>query len=96
MSAFARIAATSFLSTLLATLFPPVTAPAADLANATGKPTVEQPEGGLPEAFNSSQFQQGFSAGPKIDLIYRGDSGYGVELSYFNIFNQSATNATGP
>ena len=49
-----------------------------------------------PEAFNSSQFQQGFSAGPKIDLIYRGDSGYGVELSYFNIFNQSATHTTGP
>jgi hypothetical protein len=49
-----------------------------------------------PEAFNSNQFQQGYSAGPKIDLIYRGDSGYGVELSYFNMFNQSATHATGP
>jgi hypothetical protein len=49
-----------------------------------------------PEAFNSNQFQQGFSAGPKVDLIYRGDSGYGAELSYFNIFNQSATHATGP
>ncbi len=49
-----------------------------------------------PEAFNSSQFQQGFSAGPKIDLIYRADTGYGLELSYFNIFNQSATHATGP
>lgn len=48
------------------------------------------------EAFNSNQFQQGVSAGPKIDLTYRGDSGYGAELSYFNIFNQSATNVTGP
>ncbi len=48
------------------------------------------------EAFNSSQFREGFSAGPKIDLIYRGDSGYGAEFSYFNIFNQSAANATGP
>ena len=48
------------------------------------------------EAFNSSQFQQGFSAGPKVDLIYRGNSGYGAELAYFNIFNQSATKATGP
>ncbi len=135
MSAFARIAATSFLSTLLATLFPPVTASAADPENATGKPTVDQLEGASrwtvsveaivleriggvnrtlvervpgsepfdktlidtgPEAFNSSQFQQGVSAGPKIDLIYRSDAGYGVELSYFNIFNQSATNATGP
>ncbi|MGD0333701.1 MAG: BBP7 family outer membrane beta-barrel protein [Xanthobacteraceae bacterium] len=48
------------------------------------------------EAFNSNQFQQGFSAGPKIDLIYHGDSGYGVELSYFNIFNQRATKIIGP
>ena len=48
------------------------------------------------EAFNSSQFQQGFSAGPKIDLIYHGDSGYSAELSYFNIFNQSDTRVIGP
>jgi hypothetical protein len=48
------------------------------------------------EAFNSSQIQQGFSAGPKIDLIYHGDSGYSAELSYFNIFNQSATKVIGP
>ncbi len=126
-----RIAATC----LLATLFPPVTASAADLENATGKPAVDQPEGAskwtvsveaivldriggvsrtlverVPgtepfdrtftdtgaQVFNSNQFQQGFSAGPKVDLIYRGDSGYGVELSYFNIFNQSATHVTGP
>jgi hypothetical protein len=49
-----------------------------------------------PEAFNSNQFHQGFSAGPKIDLTYHGGSGYGAELSYFNIFDQSASNATGP
>jgi opacity protein-like surface antigen len=48
------------------------------------------------EVFNSSQFQQGFSAGPKVGLIYHGDSGYGAELSYFNIFNQSSTKAIGP
>ena len=48
------------------------------------------------EAFNSSQFQQGFAAGPKIDLIYHGDSGYSAELSYFNIFNQNDTKAIGP
>jgi Putative beta barrel porin-7 (BBP7) len=48
------------------------------------------------EAFNSNQFQQGFSAGPKVNLIYHDDSGYGAELSYFNIFNQSATKAIGP
>ncbi len=48
------------------------------------------------EAFNSSQFDQGFSAGPKIDLIYHGDSGYGAEFSYFNIANQSASKTIGP
>jgi len=48
------------------------------------------------EAFNSNQFRQGFSAGPKMSLTYHGDSGYGVELSYFNIFNQSATEVIGP
>jgi Putative beta barrel porin-7 (BBP7) len=48
------------------------------------------------EAFNSDQFRQGFSAGPKIGLTYRDDSGYGVEFSYFNIFDQSATKVVGP
>jgi hypothetical protein len=48
------------------------------------------------EAFNGNQFQQGFFAGPKIRLMYHDDSGYGVELSYFNIFDQSATKAIGP
>jgi opacity protein-like surface antigen len=48
------------------------------------------------EVFNSSQFQQGFSAGPKVDLIYHGDAGYSAELSYFNIFNQSDAKAVGP
>ncbi len=49
-----------------------------------------------PEAFSSRQFQQGLSAGPKIALTYHGESGYGAELYYFSIFNQSASNATGP
>jgi hypothetical protein len=48
------------------------------------------------ETFNSNQFQQGFSAGPKISLIYHDDSGYGAELAYFNIFDQSDTKAIGP
>ncbi|MGO9006602.1 MAG: hypothetical protein ACLQB4_12695, partial [Beijerinckiaceae bacterium] len=48
------------------------------------------------EAFNSNQFQQGFSAGPKLSLIYHDDSGYGAELSYFHNFDQSATKAVGP
>ena len=49
-----------------------------------------------PEAFNSSQFQQGFSGGPKVSLIYRGDSGYGGELAYFNVFDQGDSRAIGP
>ncbi len=47
------------------------------------------------EALNSNQFQ-GFSAGPRISIIYHGDSGYGAELSYFNIFDQSDGKAVGP
>ncbi len=49
-----------------------------------------------PEALNSSDFGQGFSAGPKIGLIYHGDSGYGLELSYFNVFDRSGTKSIGP
>ena len=47
-------------------------------------------------AFNSNQLQQGFFAGPKLRLMYDNGSGYGVELSYFNLFDQSATNSFGP
>lgn len=46
--------------------------------------------------FNSDQFQQGFSAGPKIDLIYHAGSGYSIELGYFNIFDQKASKTIGP
>ena len=48
------------------------------------------------EAFNSNQFRQGLAAGPKVSVIYHGDSGYGMELSYFNVLNLSATKAIGP
>jgi hypothetical protein len=48
------------------------------------------------EAFNSNQFSQGFSAGPKISVTYHDESGYGAEFSYFNIFTQSATKTVGP
>ncbi len=47
-------------------------------------------------AFNSNQFWQGFSAGPKVSVTYHGKSGYGAEFSYFNIFTQSATKTVGP
>ena len=48
------------------------------------------------EAFNSDQFRQGFSAGPKIGLLYRLDADTSVEVSYFNIFSQSASSTIGP
>jgi hypothetical protein len=48
------------------------------------------------EAFNSNQFWQGFSAGPRISVTYHDESGYGAEFSYFNIFTQSATKTVGP
>lgn len=48
------------------------------------------------ETFNSNEFQQGFSAGPKIGLLYHDDSGYGVEVSFFNVFSQSASKTIGP
>lgn len=47
-------------------------------------------------AFDSDQFHPGFSAGPKIGLTYHGESGRGVEVTYFNIFDQRATTAIGP
>ncbi|MFA6075611.1 MAG: hypothetical protein WCV63_05805 [Negativicutes bacterium] len=48
------------------------------------------------EAFNSNQFQFGFSAGPKICLTYQLDPRFGVECEYFNIANQSASVTVGP
>ncbi len=57
-------------------------------------PDVNTPPGA--ELFNSSQFDQGFSAGPKIGLIYHGDAGYSAELSYFSVANQSAAKTIGP
>jgi len=48
------------------------------------------------EAFNSSQFEQGFAAGPKLRLMYRDPAGYGVEVAYFNVFTRTATTTIGP
>ena len=48
------------------------------------------------EALNSNQLGQGFSAGPKLSLTYRDNSGYGVELSYFDVLGLSAAKAIGP
>lgn len=48
------------------------------------------------EVFNSNQFQQGGAIGPQLTLDYLGDSGYGFELSYFNVQNLNASNTVGP
>jgi hypothetical protein len=48
------------------------------------------------EVFNSNQFQQGRAVGPKFTLDYIGDSGYGFQLSYFNVQNLNASNTVGP
>lgn len=48
------------------------------------------------EAFNSNQFQQGLFAGAKIGLLYRYDSGFSVEASYFSTSTGSASNTIGP
>jgi hypothetical protein len=48
------------------------------------------------EAFNSSDFQQGFAAGPRLDLIRHGDGGYDFELSYFQIDGWSSDKSIGP
>ena len=48
------------------------------------------------EALNSDQFRQGLAAGPKLSLTYRDPSGYGVELSYFNVLDLNAAKAIGP
>ena len=48
------------------------------------------------KALNSNDFQQGFSAGPRIGLIRHGDSGYDLELSYFQIGGWSSARTVGP
>jgi hypothetical protein len=101
--------AIGLLCTLLAALFVPAVALAAEQASSTGtladasrwtlstegivldrsggvnRTLVARVPGDVPfiatavvpgaGAFNSNQFQQGFSAGPKVTLIYHGDSG---------------------
>jgi hypothetical protein len=48
------------------------------------------------EVFNSNQFEYGSGVGPKITLNYLDNSGYGLELSYFNVLNLKATKTIGP
>jgi hypothetical protein len=48
------------------------------------------------EAFNANDFQQGFAGGPRLGLIRHGDSGYDLELSYFQIDGWSSDRSVGP
>ena len=48
------------------------------------------------EALNGNDFQQGFAGGPRLGLIRHGDSGYDLELSYFQIDGWSSDRSVGP
>jgi hypothetical protein len=48
------------------------------------------------EALDSSDLQQGFAGGPRLDLIRHGDCGYDLELSYFQIDGWSSDRSIGP
>jgi hypothetical protein len=77
-----------------------------DRAGGVNRTLVERVPGDVPfiatataaggAALNSNQLQPGFSAGPKVDLIYHGVAGFDVELAYFNIFNRSISKSIGP
>jgi hypothetical protein len=46
------------------------------------------------EALNSNQLGQKLAPGPRLSLAYRDPSGFGVELSYFNVLGLKAVKAT--
>ena len=48
------------------------------------------------EALNSNNLQQGFCGGPRLELIRHGDSGYDLELSYFQIDGWNSERSIGP
>lgn len=48
------------------------------------------------EVLNSNQLNQRLAAGPRIGVSYRDPSGYGVELSYFNVLGLKASKSIGP
>ena len=48
------------------------------------------------QALNSDDFQQGLAAGPKTSLLYHGDSGIALELSYFQVNGWSSSQAISP
>ncbi len=76
-----------------------------DRIGGTNRTLVERVSGSVPfsrvpstpgtQALTSNDLQQGFSVGPRIDLIYHSDSGYGLELSYFHNIDWSTARAIG-
>ena len=48
------------------------------------------------EILNGDDFQPGFSGGPSLDLIRRDESGYDLELSYFQIDGWNCDRTAGP
>ena len=48
------------------------------------------------EALNSNNFPQGFSPGPRIAVIRHGDSGFDLEVLYFQTAGWSSTRSVGP
>jgi hypothetical protein len=48
------------------------------------------------EALNSNDFRQGFSPGPRIAVTRHGDSGYDLEVLYFQTAGWSSTKSVGP
>lgn len=48
------------------------------------------------EALNANDLRQGFSGGPRLSLMRHNDSGYDVELSYFQIDGWDSTRTIGP
>ena len=47
-------------------------------------------------ALNSNDFRQGYAAGARIDVIRHGDSGYDLEVLYFQTAGWSSTKSVGP
>ncbi len=49
-----------------------------------------------PEVLNVADLQQGFSYGPRLDLIHHGENGGDLELVYFQIGDWNAAQCIGP
>jgi len=54
------------------------------------------PHGQGTEALNATDLHQGFSGGPRLDLIHHGDDGTDLEVSYSQIDGWNACRSVGP